>query len=108
MKIIDLVNFFKNGGTFLEFCKLQSLNEDSEVIEIYMQKPLKLDSELSFFPIEETEGKVVFEKKGSVYHNLFDFYYFEDTVNDYLNGDLGEMTVTEFSEKLISYAVKDS
>ncbi|MDB6136526.1 MAG: hypothetical protein JWM59_4769 [Verrucomicrobiales bacterium] len=76
MKLIDLISIFRRGEALKDFCKAQKLNEEAEVIEIYAQEPVGLGSELGFFPIEETEGRVEFQSEGVRYHNLFDFLYF--------------------------------
>ena len=76
MKLLDLVSYFTQGGTFEDFCKAHSLGAESEVIEIYAQQPVTLESPLGFFPIEETEGQVTYVSDGVTYHNLFDFFYF--------------------------------
>jgi hypothetical protein len=34
VKLIDLVAYFRNGGSFEDFCETQGLDTDSEVIEI--------------------------------------------------------------------------
>lgn len=76
MRLINLIKFFRQGGFFADFCKAQSLNQASEVIEVYAEKPVHLMSELGFFSIEETEGRVEFQSGGRRYQNLFDFFYF--------------------------------
>jgi len=63
MKLIELINYFRKGGDYKNFCNTNSLNIDSEVIEIYMKPPLKLENELAFFEIEETDGMSDFELK---------------------------------------------
>ena len=54
MQLIDLVSYFRQGGTFEGFCTTHSLNSEAEVIEIYAQEPVSLESSLGFFPVEET------------------------------------------------------
>ena len=50
MKLIELISYFRKEECSLEeFCKRQSLNFDSEVIEIYMPKPFNLNTEIEFF-----------------------------------------------------------
>lgn len=57
MKLLELVKYFKEGGSYEEFCQSQSLNIEAEVVEIYMEKPFSIDNDLAFFEIEKTEGK---------------------------------------------------
>lgn len=106
MKLIDLIAYFRTGGVFGDFCKAQGLNEKSEVIEIYAQEPTCLEAELGFFPIEETEGRIKFEKNGQTYQNLFDFFYFMDVIEDSSGRD--GLSDSELAYKLFSYAMKDA
>ena len=106
MKLIDLVSYFRLGGTFEDFCKTQALNAESEVIEIYAQKPVSLHSNLGFFPIEETEGQVEFLAEGLPYQNLFDFFYFLDVIKDVKGSTLPGNA--ELAQALLSYALNDA
>ena len=106
MKLIELIAFFRQGGTFEDFCKAQALDEEAEVIEIYAREPVNLESQLGFFPIEETEGRVEFQSEGVPYHNLFDFFYFLEAMEDIKGND--EPTDSELAQKLFSYAIKDA
>jgi len=106
MKLIDLVSYFRLGGTFEGFCKAQELSAESEVIEIYAQKPVNLGSQLGFFPIEETEGQVEFQSDGVQYQNLFDFFYFLNVIEDIKGNEFpGD---AELAQRLLSYALNDA
>jgi hypothetical protein len=106
MKLIDLIAIFRQGGTFEDFCKEHTLNAESEVIEIYAQEPVNLESQLGFFAAEETEGRVEFQSQGVQYHNLFDFFYFLEVIEDLKGNE--EPSDAELTQKLFSYAVKDA
>jgi hypothetical protein len=106
MKLIDLIAFFRGGGTFENFCKEQALNAESEVIEIYAQEPVSLEAQLGFFSIEKTEGRIEFQSEGVQYHNLFDFFYFLEVIEDI--NDSEEPTNSELAQKLFTYAMKDA
>jgi hypothetical protein len=106
MKLIDLVSYFRHGGTFEDLFKTQGLNAESEVIEIYAQVPVGLESQLGFFPIEETEGKAEFSSNGIKYKTLFDFFYFLDVIEDLKGVQIPEDG--ELAQKLLSYALKDA
>jgi len=106
MKLIELIAFFRRGGTFEDFCKAHALNAESEVIEIYAQEPVCLEADLGFFPIEETEGRVEFQSGGVQYQNLFDFFYFLEVIEDIKGSE--ELTDSELARKLYSYAMKDA
>jgi hypothetical protein len=106
MKMIDLVAYFRNGGTFEDFCKMQALDSRSEVIEIYAQAPVSLDSQLRFFPIEETGGQAEVVSDGIKYQTLFDVVYFLEVIGERKGREsLGD---AELAQILISYALKDA
>ena len=106
MKLIDLIVFFRHGGTFKDFCRDQSLDIESEAIEIYAQKPVCLESQLGFFPLEGTKGRIEFQYKGVPYYNFFDFFYFLEVMEDVRNDE--ELTDSKLAQKLFSYAMNDA
>lgn len=107
MKLVDLVSYFRQDGTFQDFCKSHSLDTESEVIEVYAQKPVCLESPLGFFPIEETEGQVEYVSDGVNYQNLFDFFYFLEVIEDLKNEETFPKD-SELAQTLLSYAVNDA
>lgn len=108
MKLVDLVHYFRNGGSYEEFCRSQSLELESEVIEVYMEMPFDLDNEIAFFEIEKTEGKVEYLFKETKYFNLFDFYYFLDTIEESKNSENKSLTDAQIASMLLSYARDDA
>ena len=108
MKLIELVNYFRKGNSFEEFCKKESLNLESEVIEIFMQKPFDIWTNVVFFEIEMTKGNIKIMKDNIVYYYLFDFFYFLDVINDSNEGQNLLLSDEEISKKLILYATNDA
>lgn len=106
MKLIDLIGFFRRGGSYDAFCLANSLDANSEAIEIYGQMPLSMESALGFLPIEESKGKIQMEIDGAHYVNLFDFFYFQDVITDAKNTP--EMDDRSLAAKLMNYAIKDA
>lgn len=106
MKLIDLVTYFRHGGTFEDFCRTNALNAESEVIEIYAQDPVSLESQLGFFPIEETQGQAEFLSNGINYQTLFDFFYFLEVVESVKGKEKPDDA--ELAQKLLSYALRDA
>ena len=74
MKLLELVQYFRNGGSYEDFCQAQSLDTESEVVEIFIEQPLKIDGSLAFFEIEKIEGNIEYVDNWMKYSNLFDFY----------------------------------
>lgn len=62
MKLLELVKYFRSGGSYENFCNEQLLDPDSEIVEIYMEEPLDINGNLGFFEIEKTEGAYEFFK----------------------------------------------
>jgi hypothetical protein len=108
MKLVELVTFFRNGRSFNEFCQINSLDEASEVIEIYMAKPFGIDTELAFFEIERTDGRIEHESNGEIYFNLFNFYYFIDVIEESKSLENKRLTDEELANKLLHYALFDA
>ncbi|CAA0211093.1 conserved hypothetical protein [Tenacibaculum maritimum] len=108
MKLIELVKIFREDIPFETFCVNNSLNVDSEVIEIFMEKPLNINNELAFFEIEKTEGKTEYQSEGILYSNLFDFFFFQDAIEESKLEHNKSMNNYELTKKLFRYAIKDS
>lgn len=108
MKLLELVNYFRNGGSYEQFCETESLDQESEVVEIYMKQPLEINSDLGFFEIEKTEGNYQFSDNGIAYSNLFDFYYFLDAIEDSNNEENQSLTNEEITKTLYDYAINDA
>ncbi|CAI8733195.1 hypothetical protein [Chryseobacterium sp. IT-36CA2] len=108
MKLLDLVKYFRDGGSFEEFCQKQSLDLESEAIEIYMEQPLKIDNNLAFFEIEKTEGYIEYDYKNIKYSNLFDFYYFLDAIEESKNAQNQSLSNEELTKLLFNYAINDA
>lgn len=108
MKLFELVKYFREGGSFEEFCETNSLDTESEVIEIYMEQPLDIDNKLAFFEIEKTEGKVEYEDKNIKYTNLFDFYYFLDSIEESKNAENKSLSNEKLTQLLFNYAINDA
>ncbi|WP_326981991.1 hypothetical protein VUJ46_17430 [Chryseobacterium sp. MYb264] len=45
MKLVELTNYFRNGGSYDEFCEFNELDQEAEVIEIYMKQPLNINGD---------------------------------------------------------------
>lgn len=105
MHLINLVEYFRNGGTFEDFCAKHGLNSEAEVIEIFsITKPFELDMDLAFFPIEKTEGAIQHTANGVEYYNLFDFYFFLDAIEESRNEQNSIFSDRQIAEKLLAYA----
>ncbi|MBK1897306.1 hypothetical protein [Chryseobacterium paridis] len=105
MNLQELINYFRNGGTYKDFCHNQSLDQTSEAIEVYMEQPLELNNNLAFFEIETTEGSLEFVKDGIRYYSLFGFPYFINVLEQIKNSDHGDLTDKDIAELLYNHAI---
>jgi len=85
MTLIDLILFFRQGGTLDAFRKQQSLDRGAEAIEIFSRDIEDPKAELGFFSIEETRGRTEFVLNDIKYHNLFDLFYFLGAIDEEKN-----------------------
>lgn len=108
MKLLNLIKYFRDGGSFEEFCQKQSLDLESEAIEIYMEQPLKIENDLAFFEIEKTEGSIEYDYNNIRYSNLFDFYYFLDAIEESNNDQNQLLSNEELTKLLFNYAINDT
>ncbi|WP_299214204.1 hypothetical protein [uncultured Aquimarina sp.] len=108
MTLIELIHYFRTNGNQDEFFKNNSLDTESEVVEIYMQKPFSLENEIKFFEIEKSRGKVEYEIDNVKYFNLIDFYYFIDFIEDSKKKKNENMTDIKLAEILLNYCINDA
>lgn len=108
MKLVDLVNSFRKGGSFDKFCNEKSLDVEAEVVEVFMEKPFDLGNDLAFFEIEKTEGNVEHTNDEVTYFNLFDFYFFLDAIEESNEGGNESISDDEIAKRLFSYAINDA
>jgi len=104
MTLPDLINHFREGGSYEAFCKTARLDSNAENLTIYMPKPFGLNSKLEFFDADQTAGKSPYAYNGSEFYNLFDFYYFMNIMKDNRNEALSDI---DLALRLLDYAEKD-
>ncbi|MEQ6125017.1 hypothetical protein AAON49_12490 [Pseudotenacibaculum sp. MALMAid0570] len=107
MTLIELIHYFRSGGNENQFIKENSLDPESEVIEIYMQKPFSFDKEIAFFEAEKTEGKIEFEFEDSKYYNLMDFYYLHDFIEESRMEQHKNLSNIELAKIFLNYCLND-
>lgn len=108
MKFIDLVKYFRNGGTYETFCRENGLNVEAEVIEIYTKKPFSIDNELAFFAIEDTDGLIEYSYNGEMYYNLWDLLYFQEAIEESKTGEHKSTSDEKLAQLLYNYALYDA
>ena len=108
MTIKELIHYYRTNGNKEEFFKNNNLDLESEVIEIYMQKPFDLENEIRLFEIEKTEGNLKYEYKNREYYNLIDFYYFFDFIEESKTKKNEKLTDEKLAEIFLNYRINDA
>jgi len=106
MTLTELIHYFRSNGDQNKFFKIHSLDTESEVVEIYMQKPFNIENNIRLFEIEKTEAKIEFEVESVKYFNLTDFYYFLDFIEESKRNE--KLTDGKLAEILLDYCVNDA
>jgi hypothetical protein len=106
MTLIELVKYFRENGSLEKFQKTNQIDPEVEVIEICMEKPIQIDSQLCFFNPEITENKTDFIYKDKEYQNLIDFFYFEDFIEE--SKGIKDKNNKDLAELLFKYAINDA
>ncbi|MEM7105927.1 MAG: hypothetical protein AAF502_22520 [Bacteroidota bacterium] len=108
MNLEELVTYFRNEGSFKQFCESRSLALDTEVVEIYMKKPISIENDLAFFEIEKSGGNLEHTENEITYFYLFDFYYFLDAIEESNNDNNQSLSNAELAQQLLAYAINDA
>lgn len=58
MNLTKLISFFRKSGDFDDFCKVNDLNPESEVIEIFSRDLKNINSDLGFFQLKLPKGEL--------------------------------------------------
>ena len=108
MTIKELIQYFRTNGNKAEFFEKNNLDIESEVIEIYMQKPFDLENEIRLFEIEKTEGNLKYEYENCEYYNLIDFFYFFDFIEESKAKKNEKLTNEKLAEIFLNYCINDA
>jgi len=108
MNLVEIIKYLTDPEKLKELYKEQGLNTESEALLIYMQETLNLDSEISFFELEETEDNLFFEKDGKQYIQLFSLDYAVELIELDLNLKDKGYSDMKIAERLLDYRKNDA
>jgi hypothetical protein len=108
MKLTELVKYLLHPELLPDIYRKQNLNEESEVLLIYMKEPLDIESEISIFEIEETEGNLFFDKDGVAYVQLFALPHAIDLIESDLDLKGKGFSDLQIAERLLEYRKNDA
>jgi hypothetical protein len=108
MTITELIKYFRNNGNKNEFFENNSLDPESEVIEIYMREPFGIEKEIKLFEIEKTGGNLTYIHENIKYQNIIDFYYFMDFIEESKIGKHKYLTNEKLAKIFLNYCINDA
>lgn len=105
MNLSELINYFRTGGSYQEFCRDQKLDQESQSLEIFMEQPLELNNNLAFFEIETTEGSTEFVKDGVRYYNVFGLSYFLEVLKEISQSEHQDLSDRDIAELFYNHVM---
>lgn len=108
MTLTEIITYFKENRSKDEFFKNHHLDIESEVVEIYMQKPFSLDNKIEFLEIEKTKGTIEFDINDVKYYNLIDMYSFIDFIKNSMESPNYNLTDAQLAKILLDYCINDA
>lgn len=108
MKLTQLIPYLLDENNLERIYDDFNLNKDSEEVIIFMRDQLDIDSEITFFDYEETDGEMEVEKDGVGYIYLFSIDYASELLLEDLNLKGKGYTDLEIAQRLLEYRIKDA
>jgi hypothetical protein len=108
MKLTDIIEYLISPERLGELFQEQGLDNESEVLLIYMKERLAIDSDIAVFKIEETEDDQVFDQGGIQYVQLFPVDYAIQLIEYDLNLKAKGHSNLEIAKKLLNYRHNDA
>ncbi|MDQ1161515.1 hypothetical protein QE422_001883 [Chryseobacterium sp. SORGH_AS 447] len=107
------MNFINFIDYLIDTVKLDNLliemnvDRESEALIACLKESLDINSEVSIFGIEETDGKLIFEKSGTKFIELFPLEMLQEITIDYVNA-YKNLSHYEIAKKIMDYRINDA
>jgi hypothetical protein len=108
MKLEEAIKYLKESVGPQQLCIDEGLTTDPDEVLIYMVEALDLESKLSLFSIDETKDRVIFNKDGIEYIQLFPVYHVVDLIESDLDLLNKGFTDSQIAHKLLDYRINDA
>lgn len=108
MNLIELVERITQPRGVDNILAGLSQNKQSEAFLVYLQKPLGVESEVTFFPIEETEDSLLYQKSGREYLQLFPLEYALELIESDLDLLGKGRNSHQIADRLLQYRINDA
>jgi hypothetical protein len=108
MKVIELVKKMRVEGAIEKFLSKELPNIEFDMIDSFMIDSIDIQSEISFFNIEELPDGIEMKIGEILYVNFFPLYLIKELIEDFLNLYGISSTDLHIAEKLIEYRINDA
>lgn len=107
MNFINFIDYLISPKKLDNLLTELNVDRESEAFIACLKDSLDVNSEVSIFGIEETDGKLMFEKDGAKFIELFPLEMVEEMATDYVN-TYKNMSHSEIAQRLIDYRINDA
>jgi len=104
----DFIDYLINPEKLNNLYEELNVDVESEALIVCLKDSLDINSEVSIFGIEETEGDLVFEKEGQKYIELFPVDYAIDLVDSDLELKGKGYSNEHIAKRLLDYRLNDA
>ena len=108
MKLLDIIDYLRRPERLQDLYDSLKLSKESESISIYMKDAIDINSDLEFFEIEKTDGKLIYELNGTRYIELFPLEYASDIICNTFSEENRKLNNVELSKRILEYRINDA
>lgn len=107
MNFINFIDYLINPGKLNDLLTELNVNRDSEALIACLKGSVDLNSEVSILGIEDTDGKLIFERDGTRFIELFPLEMVQEMATEYVN-QYKNISHYEIAQRLIDYRINDA
>lgn len=107
MNFINFIDYLIDSVKLDKLLTEMTVDKESEALIACLKNSLDVNSEVSIFGIEETDGKLMFEKNSIKFIELFPLEMLQEMTIEYVN-TYKDMSHREIAEKLLNYRINDA
>ena len=107
MNVINFIDYLINPEKLNDLLTKLNVNVESEALIVCVKDSLDINSEISIFDIEDTNGQLVFEKEETKFIELFPLEMVQEMAIEYVNTYEG-MLHYEIAQRIIDYRINDA
>lgn len=107
MNFLNFIDYLIDPEKLVDLVTQLNVNNESEALIACLKDSLEIDSEVAIFGIEDTDGKLKFEKDGNKFIELFPLEMLQEMTVEHVNTYKG-ISNYEIAQRLIKYRINDA